>query len=75
MVGFLACGSSQPGVSSPQASRFREHPTHQPKGVLKTRATSAAAMSTAIAFRLVTFYLPPIWGGYAMRWLGRHDYM
>jgi uncharacterized membrane protein YbhN (UPF0104 family) len=23
---------------------------------------SAVAMSTAIAFRLVTFYLPPIWG-------------
>ena len=23
---------------------------------------NAAAMSTAIAFRLVTFYLPPIWG-------------
>lgn len=36
---------------------------------------NAAAMSTAIAFRLVTFYLPPIWGGLAMRWLGRHDYV
>jgi uncharacterized protein (TIRG00374 family) len=36
---------------------------------------NAAAMSTAIAFRLVTFYLPPIWGGFAMRWLGRHDYV
>ena len=36
---------------------------------------NAAAMSTAIAFRLVTFYLPPIWGGFSMRWLGRHDYV
>jgi uncharacterized protein (TIRG00374 family) len=36
---------------------------------------NAAAMSTAIAFRLVTFYLPPIWGGLAMRWLGRHDFV
>jgi uncharacterized protein (TIRG00374 family) len=36
---------------------------------------SAAAMSTAIAFRLVTFYLPPIWGSVAMRWLRRHSYI
>ena len=36
---------------------------------------SAAAMSTAIAFRLVTFYLPPIWGGGAMAWLRRHEYV
>jgi uncharacterized protein (TIRG00374 family) len=36
---------------------------------------NAEAMSTAIAFRLVTFYLPPIWGGLAMRWLGRHDFV
>lgn len=36
---------------------------------------NAAAMSTALAFRLVTFCLPPIWGGFAMRWLDRHDYV
>jgi uncharacterized membrane protein YbhN (UPF0104 family) len=36
---------------------------------------SAAAMSTAIAFRLVTFYLPPIWGGLAMRWLRGNEYV
>ncbi len=36
---------------------------------------SAAAISTAIAFRLVTFYLPPIWGGVAMRWLRRRSYV
>ncbi len=36
---------------------------------------SAVAMSTAIAFRLVTFYLPPIWGGYAMRWLRRRSFV
>ena len=32
-------------------------------------------MSTAIAFRLVTFYIPPLWGVFAMRWLRRHDYV
>jgi len=36
---------------------------------------SATAMSTAIAFRLVTFYLPPIWGSGAMRWLRKRQYV
>ena len=33
------------------------------------------AMSTAILFRLVTFYLPPIWGSFAMKWLRRNSYV
>lgn len=36
---------------------------------------SSVAISTAIAMRLVTFYLPPIWGAGAMGWLRRHDYV
>jgi uncharacterized protein (TIRG00374 family) len=36
---------------------------------------SAVAISTAIAMRLVTFYLPPIWGSVAMRWLRTNDYV
>jgi len=36
---------------------------------------SAVAMSTAIAFRLVTFYLPPFWGSYGMRWLRKRQYV
>ncbi|MDP1877392.1 MAG: lysylphosphatidylglycerol synthase transmembrane domain-containing protein [Actinomycetota bacterium] len=36
---------------------------------------AAVAMSTAIAFRLVTFYLPPLWGAVAMRWLHRQAYV
>ena len=36
---------------------------------------SAVAISTAIAFRLVTFYLPPIWGSLSMRWLRTNDYV
>ena len=35
----------------------------------------AAALSTAMAFRLVTFYLPPIWGAFAMKWLRGRDYV
>ncbi len=36
---------------------------------------SSVAISTAIAMRLVTFYLPPIWGAPAMGWLRRRDYV
>jgi uncharacterized membrane protein YbhN (UPF0104 family) len=36
---------------------------------------SSVAISTAIAFRMVTFYLPPIWGAAAMRWMRKNDYV
>ena len=36
---------------------------------------SSTAISVAIAFRLVTFYLPPLWGSMAMRWLRRGSYV
>ncbi len=36
---------------------------------------SSVAVSTAILFRLVTFYLPPLWGAAAMRWLRRGEYV
>jgi uncharacterized membrane protein YbhN (UPF0104 family) len=36
---------------------------------------SPIAISTAIAFRLATFYLPPLWGSFAMRWLRRNSYV
>jgi uncharacterized membrane protein YbhN (UPF0104 family) len=33
------------------------------------------AIGVAVAYRLVTFYLPPLWGSLAMRWLRRHEYV
>ena len=33
------------------------------------------SIGVAIAYRLVTFYLPPLWGSLAMRWLRRHEYV
>jgi uncharacterized membrane protein YbhN (UPF0104 family) len=36
---------------------------------------AATAVSTAIAFRVVTFYLPPLWGSLAMRWLRKRAYV
>ena len=37
-------------------------------------ATTTAA-ATAMLFRAVTFYLPPLWGSVSMRWLRRHEYV
>jgi uncharacterized membrane protein YbhN (UPF0104 family) len=44
-------------------------------GLVALGVPSAVAMSTAIAFRMVTYYLPPIWGAIAMRWLRQHSYL
>ena len=44
-------------------------------GLVALGVPNAAAMSTAIAYRLVTFYLPPIWGSVATRWLKDHSYL
>ena len=44
-------------------------------GLVALGLPSAPAMSTAIAFRMVTYYLPPIWGAIAMRWLRQHSYL
>ena len=44
-------------------------------GLVALGVPNAAAMSTAIAFRVVTYYLPPIWGAIAMRWLRQHSFI
>jgi uncharacterized membrane protein YbhN (UPF0104 family) len=44
-------------------------------GLVALGIPNAVAVSTAIAFRLVTFYLPPIWGSFGMRWLRSHAYL
>ena len=35
----------------------------------------ATAFAIAVTHRLCTAYLPPIWGYFAIRWLGRHGYI
>jgi uncharacterized membrane protein YbhN (UPF0104 family) len=44
-------------------------------GLVAVGIPEGAAVATAIAFRLVTFYLPPIWGVVAMRILRRRAYI
>jgi len=44
-------------------------------GLVALGVPNAPAMSTAITFRMVTYYLPPVWGAFAMRWLRQHAYL
>jgi uncharacterized protein (TIRG00374 family) len=44
-------------------------------GLVALGIPNTVAVSTAVAFRMVTFYLPPIWGAVAMRWLRGHSYV
>lgn len=38
-------------------------------------AAFGGSASMAIGYRLVTFYLPPLWGWLAMRWLRKRAYV
>ncbi len=44
-------------------------------GLVALGIPHAAALSTTLVYRLVTFYLPPLWGAPAMRWLRRNSYL
>jgi uncharacterized protein (TIRG00374 family) len=44
-------------------------------GLLAAGIPETTASATAITFRVVTFYLPPIWGWFAFNWLQRKSYL
>ncbi|MGI9644259.1 MAG: lysylphosphatidylglycerol synthase transmembrane domain-containing protein, partial [Ilumatobacteraceae bacterium] len=44
-------------------------------GLVAIGIPEATAFAAAITARLCTFYLPPIWGYFAMRWLRENDYL
>jgi len=44
-------------------------------GLIAAGIDTTTAAGTALLFRLATFYLPPIWGWIALRWLQRHSYL
>lgn len=35
----------------------------------------ADALSAVLAYRMITFYLPPLWGYFTLHWLRTHDYL
>jgi uncharacterized protein (TIRG00374 family) len=44
-------------------------------GLVAVGIPEPTALAAALIHRLLTFYLPPIWGFFAMRWLGRHAFI
>jgi uncharacterized membrane protein YbhN (UPF0104 family) len=34
-----------------------------------------AALAAVLLYRISSFYLPPVWGFFAMRWLQRNRYL
>ncbi len=44
-------------------------------GLTGAGMSEEAALATALIYRVCTFYLPPIWGFFAMRWLTQHNYL
>ena len=36
---------------------------------------SGVAVSGVLVYRLISYYIPPVWGYVCLRWLVRHDYL
>ena len=44
-------------------------------GLTSAGMSQESALVTVLLYRLSTFYLPPIWGFFAFRWLQRNKYL
>lgn len=44
-------------------------------GLVQAGVPEEAAFAAVLAYRLATFYLPPLWGYVAMRWLERNEHL
>jgi uncharacterized protein (TIRG00374 family) len=44
-------------------------------GLIAAGIDNVSATAAALTFRMATFYLPPVWGWVAVRWLERHSYL
>jgi glycosyltransferase 2 family protein len=44
-------------------------------GLVAVGVPEQTALAAALIHRLLTFYLPPVWGYFALRWLGRHGFV
>ncbi len=44
-------------------------------GLTAVGVPQASAMAAALVHRLCTYYLPPVWGWFSLRWLGRRGYV
>lgn len=44
-------------------------------GLTAAGMSEEAALATALLYRVAVFYLPPVWGFFALRWLQRNQYL
>jgi glycosyltransferase 2 family protein len=44
-------------------------------GLVAVGIPEQTALAAALIHRLLTYYLPPVWGFWALRWLGRHGFV
>lgn len=44
-------------------------------GLVAVGVPDSAALAATLVHRMVTFYLPPVWGWFALRWLDRHGFV
>jgi uncharacterized protein (TIRG00374 family) len=44
-------------------------------GLVDVGIPEETALAAALIHRLLTYYLPPVWGFWALRWLGRHGFV
>ena len=44
-------------------------------GLTAVGVPTEIAVSAVVVYRLISYYLPPIWGYVSLKWLVRHDYL
>jgi uncharacterized protein (TIRG00374 family) len=44
-------------------------------GLTAVGVDESAAFAIAVTFRVISAYLPPVWGWYSLRWLQRNEYL
>lgn len=44
-------------------------------GLVQVGVPEEVALAAAVLYRIASFYLPPVWGYFAMRWLERNDHL
>jgi uncharacterized protein (TIRG00374 family) len=44
-------------------------------GLTAVGVPADTAMAAVLVWRLASYYLPPVWGWFCLRWLTRHDYL
>jgi uncharacterized membrane protein YbhN (UPF0104 family) len=44
-------------------------------GLVAVGVPQSAALAATLTHRMVTYYLPPVWGWFSLRWLGRHGFV